>query len=328
MSIGSGSTTGADSARRRWDIMDILESYGIYIALAAVLVVAGILAPSFYKPENLLNVLRQAATLGLVGIGQTFVILAGGIDLSVGGVMGTAVVLASDMTGGRDSVLLPVALLCVAAGALVGLINGVLVTKRNVPPFVGTLGMLIALDGFRMAYTKGVPNGSIPPFLRILGRDQTAGIPNVILILIVIFAIAAFVLYRTKFGRQVYATGGNREAARLSGIGVHKVVILTFVISSVLAAITGLILSGYVGYVDRYMGRGFELDSVAAVVVGGTAFAGGKGGLWGTLAGIMLITILFNIVLLLGLNIQYQLVVKGAVIIGAVALYSFRRRSS
>lgn len=320
-------TAPAAQAPRGRSVMDILENYGIYIALVVVGIAAGILSPSFYAPGNIINVLRQAATLGIVSVGQTFVILGGGIDLSVGGVMGTATILVSDLSKGRDTMLIPIAAVVLAMGALVGLANGLLVTKRNVPPFVGTLGMMIALEGARLAYTKGVPSGSIPPLLRVLGRDTTGPIANAVIVLVVIVILAAILMYRTGFGRALYATGGNREAARLSGINVDRVTIITYVICAVLAAVAGLVLSGFVGYVDRYLGRGFDLDSVAAVVVGGTAFAGGKGGIWGTIAGILLITILFNIVLMLHLNVQYQLVVKGAVIIGAVALYSFRRRS-
>jgi ribose/xylose/arabinose/galactoside ABC-type transport system permease subunit len=304
-----------------------LQSYGIYIALLLVLVGTAIVAPAFYAPSNIVNVLKQAATLGIVSVGQTFVILGTGIDLSVGSVMGTATIVSADLSQGRDGGLLWIIPACLALGALVGLANGLLVTKRNVPPFVATLGMYIAIEGARFAYTKGVPSGTVPHFLRVIGGENTMGVPNSLIVLIVIIVGAAILLYRTSFGRSLYATGGNREVARLSGIRVDRVIVLTYVICALLAAAAGLILGGYIGYVDRYLGRGFDLDSVGAVVAGGTVFAGGKGGLGGTIAGMLLITILFNVVLLLSLSVQYQLIVKGAVIVGAVALYSVRSRN-
>lgn len=305
----------------------ILESYGIYIALAIVLLAAGILSPAFYQPSNIFNVLRQASMLGIVAIGQTLVILVGGIDLSVGAVMGLAMVIASEVTGGDNDRIVQAVLLCFAIGGFVGWLNGMLVTKRNVPPFVATLGMLVLVEGARLSYTRGIPSGSIPSALRFFGRDNIGSIPTSFIILMIATIIFGFILNNTTFGRAVYATGGNREAARLSGIKVDAVVIATYIICSMLAILGGLLLSGYIGYVDRYLGRGFDLDSIAAVIVGGTSFAGGRGGIGGTLAGVLLVTALLNIVLILNINLQLQLVVKGLVIVAAVALYSYRART-
>jgi ribose/xylose/arabinose/galactoside ABC-type transport system permease subunit len=317
----------ADQAKRFSDWPLILEKYGIYIALIIVLVIAGIIAPAIYQPGNIFNVLRQASMLGIVSIGQTLVILGAGIDLSVGAVMGLAMIIASDVTGGENDLIVLAVLLAFAAGAAVGLINGLLVTKRNVPPFVATLGMLVVVEGLRLSYTRGIPSGSIPTTLRFFGRDSVGPVPTSFVILLIVAVIFGLVLKRSTFGRSLYATGGNPEAARLSGIRVHRVLIATYIICSSLAILTGLLLSGYIGYVDRYLGRGFDLDSIAAVIVGGTSFAGGRGGILGTLAGVLLVTALLNIVLILNLNLQWQLVVKGLVIIGAVVLYSFRSRN-
>jgi ribose/xylose/arabinose/galactoside ABC-type transport system permease subunit len=304
-----------------------LEAYGIYLALLIVLIAAAIVAPAFYSPGNLFNVLRQSSILGVVAIGQTLVILGGGIDLSVGAVMGLAMIVATEVTGGKDDPVLAAVLLALAMGAGVGMLNGLLVTKRNVPPFVATLGMLVLIEGARLAYTRGIPSGSIPTALRFFGRDSIGPFPAAFVTVVVVAIVVSIVLNRTTYGRALFATGGNRQAAKLSGVRVDAIIISTYVICSMLAIVGGLLLSGYIGYVDRYLGRGFDLDSIAAVIVGGTSFSGGRGGIGGTLAGVLLVTALLNIVLILNLNLQLQLVVKGLVIVGAVALYSFRARS-
>lgn len=303
-----------------------LETYGIYVALLIVLIAAGLVSPAFYSPNNIFNVLRQASILGVVAIGQTIVILAGGIDLSVGAAMGLAMIVASEVTRGKNDQVIPAVALALALGALVGWLNGLLVTKRNVPPFVATLGMLVLIEGARLAYTRGIPSGSIPPALRFFGRDSIGPFPTAFIIVVLLAIVTSLILNRSVYGRALFATGGNRQAAQLSGVRIDAVTISTYVICAMLAIVGGLLLSGYIGYVDRYLGRGFDLDSIAAVIVGGTSFAGGRGGIGGTLAGVLLVTALLNIVLILNLNLQLQLVVKGLVIIGAVALYSFRAR--
>lgn len=303
-----------------------VERYGIYVALIIVLLIAAVVSPAFYKPLNLYNVLRQSAALGVASVGQTFVILGAGIDLSIGAVMGLAVVLAADISRGTDALALPATLITLVAAGAVGLLNGFLVTKRNVPPIVATLGVWIFVEGARLAYTRATPSGGVPPVMRYFGKGQMGPLPTAIIVLAVVAGLGAFLLYKTSFGRMLYATGGNFEAARLSGISVDRILMASYIICSILAGIAGLLVAGYIGYVDRYLGRGFELDSIAAVIVGGASFTGGRGGLGGTIAGVLFITILLNIVLILNLNVQLQLVIKGAAIIGAVALYSMIRR--
>jgi ribose/xylose/arabinose/galactoside ABC-type transport system permease subunit len=302
-----------------------LESRGVYIALLIVVLISAMLSPAFYKFSNVLNVLRAAAVLGIVSVGQTMVILGGGIDLSVGATMGTIAIAVSEITGGRDNNVSLAIVICLVIGAAVGLMNGLLITKRNIPPFVATLGTLIFVEGVRFAWTRGIISGRPAPFIRVLA-SIIGPIPIPVVIMVVLAVIVAFLLKKTAFGRQLYATGGNREAARFSGINVERVSITTYVLCGLFAAIAGLVLSGYIGYGDRYLGRGFDLDSIGAVVVGGTSFAGGRGGIGGTIAGVLLLTALFNIVLILNLQVHYQLIVKGAVIIGAVMVYSLQSR--
>jgi ribose/xylose/arabinose/galactoside ABC-type transport system permease subunit len=192
---------------------------------------------------------------------------------------------------------------------------------------VATLFVGVVVVGIRQVYTQAMPSGSLPPLIRVLGRDSTGAIPNAVLIFVVLAILAAIVLRKTTFGRKLYAVGGNEAAARLAGVPVNRIRLASYVICSLLAGLAGLVLAGYVGYADQWIGRGYELDSIAAVVIGGTSLAGGRGGIAGTIAGVLLVTVLLNLVLLLNLNVQWQLVVKGVVIIAAVALYSFRRRS-
>ena len=298
-----------------------LSRYGAYTALLVVGLVAAVVTPRFYTPANLINVLQAASALGIVSLGQTLVILAAGIDLSVGSVMGLSMVVAAAMTAGSDTLVGPAIVVSLALGGVIGLVNGLLVTVRNVPSFVATLGMLVFIDGVRVAYTKGVPSGGIPPFLVTLGAGKLGPLPYSLVIWVALCALLLLVLHKTPFGQRLYATGGNPVAARLSGVLVGRVVTTCFVVSGILASAAGLLLSGFIGYVDRYIGTGFDLNSIAAVVVGGTSFAGGRGGIGGTIAGVLLITALGNIVLLAGLSQPYQLIVNGMIIVAAAALY-------
>jgi ribose transport system permease protein len=316
--------TAGDRLKTR-SLSPFLERWGIYVALIIVIFISALMSPAFYKFSNVLNVLRAAAVLGIVSIGQTFVILGGGLDLSVGATMGTVAIAISEITRGRNDMVVPGILACLAIGMIVGLMNGLLIVKRNIPPFVATLGMLIFVEGARFAWTQGIISGRPAPFIRELAAIY-GWIPVPVVILAVLWLIAGLMLYRTPFGRALYATGGNRVAARFSGINVDRITILTYVLCGLFAAIAGLVLSGYIGYGDRYLGRGFDLDSIGATVVGGTSFVGGRGGIGGTIAGVLLLTVLFNIVLILNLSIQFQLIIKGLVIIGAVMLYSIRVR--
>lgn len=307
-------------------LADILETYGIYVALVLVLVAAALLSPAFYQPANIFNILRQASALGILSIGQTIVMIGGGIDLSVAAVMQLATVGVAEIARGRDEGVLAAVVIMLALSMIVGLVNGLLVTQRRVAPFVATLFVGVVVTGARQVYTQATPSGSLPPLIRLIGRDSTGPLPNAAIIFLGLALIAAIVLRKTTFGRRLYAVGGNAEAARLAGIPVNRVRLITYVVCSLLAGVAGLVLAGYVGYADQWIGRGYDLDSIAAVVIGGTSLAGGRGGIGGTLAGVLLVTVLLNLVLLLNLNVQWQLVVKGVVIILAVALYSMRRR--
>lgn len=301
-------------------LLPTIRTYGIFIFLVAAIVVAALISPAFLSGANLSNMLMQLAPLGIVVIGQTFVILVRGLDLSVASVMATAAVVATSFNG-QDSDAPIILIVCIAVGGLTGLANGVLITKRNVSPFLATLATMIVLQGLRFAWTQGAPSGNVPGSFRTLGTGTISGIPYNLLVMLACAAIFAVVLHRAAFGRKVYITGGNAVTARLVGIAADRVTIACYVICGALAAIAGLILSGFVGVVDNFVGRGFELDSIVAAVMGGVALSGGRGTIGGALAGAAILVILSNAVVMVGMPVQLQTIVKGMVIIIAASLY-------
>lgn len=324
--LDQAATEKRSASTQKSALISALQSKGIYFALLIVLIVARFLSPAFYQSTNIFNVLRQASALGILSVGQTIVMIAGGIDLSVAATMQLATIAIAELSGARGLPVLPAILIVLLLSALVGVANGLLVTRYRVPAFVATLFLGSVVTGARLVYTRATPSGVLPPAIRVLGRDSTWLVPNAALIFVVMAILADILLTRTSFGRKLYSVGGNTRAAWLSGVSVNRIRFISYILSAVLAGIGGLVLAGYVGYADQWIGRGYELDSVAAVVIGGTSFAGGRGSIRGTIAGVLLVTVLLNLVLLLNLNVQWQLVVKGLVIIFAVALYSFRRK--
>ena len=210
---------------------------------------------------------------------------------------------------------------------VVGSVNGYLVTQRKVSPFLATLAMMIVLQGVRFAWTKGAASGRVPELIRVVGSQAVYGIPINLLLLLVLALIVGITLQRTTFGRKVYMVGGNPRAAELIGINVERVTFSCYVLSSALAAVGGLVLVGYVGSVDNWVGRGYELNSIIATVMGGVSLAGGRGTVFGALVGAFVLTEIFNIALLLGFPVQFQWVVKGVVILLAVAVYLVGQRS-
>jgi len=302
-------------------LRSLLARYGIFLLLPALLLLGGVISPSFLSTNNISNLLLQIAPLGIVAIGQSFVMIVRGLDLSVASTMATAAVIATGFSGANGDVLAIVAVVS-AIGIAVGLINGYLIAKRHVSPFLATLATMILLQGFRFAYTQGAPSGNVPPIFRTLGSGKFDGIPYNFAILLVLATLLWIVLHRSAFGRRVFIVGGNPVTAQLLGIRADMVTIACYLISSGLAAAAGLILSGYVGLVDNWVGQGYELDSIVACVIGGVSLKGGRGSIAGALAGAAIIVVIANEVLLLGLPIQLQIIIKGIVIVLAAALYA------
>ncbi len=298
-----------------------LRRLGIFLLLPALLLVGGAISPAFLGASNVSNLLLQIAPLGIVAIGQCFVMIVRGLDLSVASTMATAAVIATGFSGSNGDVVTIVAAV-LTIGVVVGLINGLLITKRQVSPFLATLATMILLQGFRFAYTQGAPSGNVPPLFRTLGSGKLDGVPFNFVILLVLATLSWIGLHRSAFGRRVFIVGGNPATGRLLGIRTDLITIVCYLISSCLAAVAGLILSGYVGLVDNWVGQGYELDSIVACVIGGVSLRGGRGSIPGALAGAAIIMIVANEVLLFGLPIQIQIIIKGAVIVLAAALYA------
>ena len=298
----------------------------VWLSFLLLVLIASILSPAFLTIRNLLNILRQASILGIISVGQTIVLLSGGADLSQSTVMTLSAVVAFQYLAGRDAMILPVLLLCLTIGAAVGLFNGLMISKVKVPPFLMTLGTRTIILGVGLVFTQGVPQGSITPLFRqVLGRIDLFGIPGQIVIWAVIVLISWVLLNRTVFGRRLYAVGGNRRAARQSGVQVDRILIVGYVISGLLAAYGGLMLGARSGNADNTLGHGYELNALAASVIGGTSFAGGRGGLGGTVGGVLLIIALQNVLNILGVNPNAYLVAMGLVIMAPMVLLKVQR---
>lgn len=292
----------------------------VYAILAALLVFGLFASPAFRTPRNWVNLLRQSTSLGLVSIGQTFVILGGGFDVSVSAVITLVSLLSAVLMEGRDVMIFPAILLSVALGAVYGLLNGLIIVRLRVNPFIATFATMSIGRGLALAYTK-IPVGRIAPSYRFLSDGAIGPLPMPLILLVVALGASLVVLHRARFGRYVYAVGGDPEIARWSGIRVARIQVATYVISGLMAAITGLYLASRMGVGDPAVGPGMEWDSVTAVVVGGTSLAGGRGGLAGTVAGILLLAVISNVLNLLNVHTWYQQIIKGLIILFAVAVY-------
>jgi ribose transport system permease protein len=296
--------------------------YGLIVVLA---IYASLLSPNFLTDRNIFNVLRTAAFLGTVAIGETLVIISGGIDLSVGSVIKLAVLMSAILMDGKPENIAVAVAATLAMGAVVGLINGLLITKVRIAPFIVTLGAYSILRGVSYTVTTTPVGRAAPGFLRLY--DLKVGpVPLLVIFLGVLIVAGIFVLRRTGFGRYIYAIGGNEQVARLSGIRVDRVKIGVYMLCSALAALTGLLYLARSGVGDPVTGEGAELQAITAVILGGTSLFGGQGGLIGTLGGVLLMGLTNNVLVLLNVSSWYQELIQGLVIIGAVALYKQRRR--
>lgn len=309
---------------RGLSLATIFERYGLVIFLAVLMAVAAAASPTFLRPANLVNVLTIAAPLGMVVIGQTFVILVRGLDLSVASLMATVAVLATAFKATTNDAIPLIFLAAIVFSAIVGFLNGWLVARRNVSPFLATLAMMIILQGIRFAYTGGAPISTLPPGMGFLASGRILGVPVNLMTLAALAIAFGIVLHRSRLGREIFMVGTNPKAAFLNGVAPDCVIILCYVICSVCAGIGGLFLLGYVGTVSNWVGQGYELDSIVAAVMGGVALTGGRGNIFAALLGVAVLMVINNLVLLLGFPIEMQLIIKGIIIIGAAAFYRTR----
>lgn len=302
---------------------DFFSHYGRQLGtlsgLLGLIVVLWILTPHFLTVSNLLNVAQQATIIAIIAVGMTFVIITGGIDLSVGSVLAFAgVVMANALQSG---VPLPLALLIgLGVGLICGVINGLLITVGRLPPFIATLGMMSVARGAALMFTEGRPISGFSEGFRSIATGEILRIPAPVVIMIVVYLIAHFVLKRTKLGRYTYAIGGNEEAALLSGINVRLNKTLVYGIAGLLSGLAAILLTARLNSAQPIAGMNYELDAIAATVIGGTSLLGGEGTVSGTLIGALIMAVLRNGLNLLSVSSFFQQVVIGSVIIFAVLI--------
>lgn len=298
----------------------MVQRSGALVALVIACVVGVVRYEPFGSPENLVNVLRQNSMLGLVALGMTFVILTGGIDLSVGALVAVAGIVAAKLSG---SGALTAVAGGVAAAMVLGVVTGLLITKARIQPFIVTLAMMIAARGAALAMTseQSIPVARDAEGLVWLGRGDIGPIPVPVALFLAAYLLALVVLRFTRFGRYVYAIGDSEEAARIMGLGADRIVIATYVLSATLAGLAGVVLTARLGAGQPVAGAGWELDAIAAVVVGGTLLTGGQGGAGSTLIGVLLLGVIFNLFNLEGtVSPWWQWVLRGVFLLFVVVI--------
>ncbi|MCH8215239.1 MAG: ribose ABC transporter permease [Planctomycetes bacterium] len=299
---------------------DLLQKYGLSVAFFIICAVISLLSPAFLTVPNIVNVLRQISINAILAIGVTYVILTGGIDLSLGSIVAITGVLAATFAHPDTHPLIVPLLIGVSGGILIGVFNGLVITRFKVAPFIATLGMMTIARGGALIISGGRPVSNLTDSFNFIGGGDLFGCPLPILILAGVFLFSYFILKNTTLGRYIYAVGGNEEAARASGINVTKTRITAYAICSGLAGLAGIIQASRITTGQPNAGISYELDAIAAVVIGGTSLAGGIGSVAGTVLGALIIGVINNGLDLLNVPSYYQQVVKGLIIIGAVIL--------
>jgi ribose transport system permease protein len=323
-----GETFDPRASLRRSPLRMVLDrslEYGLLIGFILLCALLTLVSPVFLTPINLFNVALQASVVAILAFGQTFVILSAGIDLSVGSVLAlTGAVMA--MQTGQNGVLVGI-LVGLLAGAVLGALNGLFVTRARVAPFIATLAMLAIARGLTYIYTQGSPIRVDQPAFNVFGQGTVGAVPVPVVIMLAVFVVCLVVLTQTRFGRYVFAIGSNPEVTRLAGVPIDRYVVAVYAISGLLAALGGLILTGRLAAADPNAATGYELDVIAAVVIGGTSLFGGRGGVFGTLIGALIIAVVGNGMVLLNVNPFWTQAVKGAIILVAVLPDSLRRKT-
>ena len=303
----------------------LFSRFAMIGVLAGLVVLASILYPGFLSPENLRDILLQNTAVGIVALGMTFVIISGGFDLSVGAIYALGATVSAGVAISTGSPALGI-LAAVGAGAVCGIVNGVLVAKLEINPFVATLGSASIISGIAYIYSKSAPFIVSDPNFKILARSSMAGIPTPILVLVVTFAAGGVLLAMTRYGRNIYAIGGNHEASWLSGLRVTNLTASVYVMTGLLAAFAGTIDASRLGVGQADVGANIALDAIAIVIVGGTSLRGGEGAVWRSAVGLLIFATLTNLFYSLNLSQNWQLIAKGTIVLIAVALDSWSRR--
>ncbi|MEC0242409.1 ribose ABC transporter permease RbsC [Paenibacillus dokdonensis] len=314
-------TMNEAKSSKGFQVSQITQKLGPLLGLIILIIIVSVLNPSFLEPLNILNLLRQVSINALIAFGMTFVILTGGIDLSVGSILAlSSSFVANMMVAGFDPIM-SIIIGCLLGGVM-GMINGLLITKGKMAPFIATLATMTIFRGLTLVYTDGNPITGLGDSMtfQLFGRGYELGIPVPAITMIITFAILWVILHKTSFGRKTYAIGGNEKAAIVSGIKVSRTKIMIYSLAGMLSALAGAILTSRLNSAQPTAGTSYELDAIAAVVLGGTSLSGGRGRIVGTLIGALIIGTLNNGLNLLGVSSFYQMVVKGIVILIAVLI--------
>ncbi|HEK1084522.1 TPA: ribose ABC transporter permease [Proteus mirabilis] len=314
-------STKSTPASKRWFSKAWLLEQKSLIALLLLIVVVSTLSPNFFTLNNIFNILQQTSVNAIMAVGMTLVILTSGIDLSVGSLLALTGAVAASMVGADVNALVAV-VGALALGAAIGGVTGVIIAKGKVQAFIATLVMMLLLRGVTRVYTDGSPINTgfsdNADLFSWFGIGRPFGIPTPIWLMMIVFLSAWYVLHHTRLGRYIYALGGNEAATRLSGISVDKIKIIVYALCGLLAALASVIEVARLSSAQPMAGNGYELDAIAAVVLGGTSLAGGKGRIMGTLIGALILGFLNNALNLLGISSNYQMIVKAVVILLAV----------
>ncbi|MDC7245203.1 MAG: ribose ABC transporter permease [Sphaerochaetaceae bacterium] len=306
------------------DMKQVVKNNGVLIVFFIICIGLSFLSPYFFTLNNILNIFRQTSIYGVIAVGMTFVILTGGIDLSVGSILALSGMICAGLMKNNGVNAFAASLIAILVGGGLGLVNGLLITLGKIAPFVVTLGMVTIARGLTLIYSKGYPVSGFSSSFREIGGGYFLGIPIPAIIFVITVVIAWYILNHTRLGRYTYAIGGNEETVTLSGINVKFYKTMVYVIVGIASGLSALILTSRLNSAEAIAGQGYELDVIAAVVIGGTSLSGGRGTIIGTLIGALLIGVINNGMNLLGISPYFQQVVKGCLIIGAVILDRLR----
>ncbi|MFV0529664.1 MAG: ABC transporter permease [Lachnospiraceae bacterium] len=305
--------------KHKHNIVYYFVKYKVFLIFAVLFIVMAVTSDFFLTKANLFNMLRQLSINGLLSVGMTFVLITGGIDLSVGAVLTfSAMVGCSFIRTGSPYPIIICILITIAIGIAIGLANGIIIAKGRVPAFIVTLGTQLMASGAALLFNNGSPIPGLKDSYNVIGAGNLLGVPLPIVIFIIVLLLGAFILKSTRFGRYTYAVGGNSMSAEACGINAAAVTIKVYVISGLCAAIAGIVLSSRVKTATPLAGTGYELDAIAAVVLGGTSLSGGVGSMWGTVVGVLIIGLLNNGMDLLNVQSYFQDIIQGFIIILAV----------
>lgn len=297
-----------------------MQGWGLLIVFIIICTCFALTTPIFVRPSNLINIIRQVSIIGIAAVGTTILMIAGGIDLSIGSSLAfTGIVAALLMTKFQISVPMAVVLSILAAG-FIGVINSTFVTYVHVPPLITTLGVMTALRGLGYVITGGLPVYDFPESFKVLGKGYVGPIPIPVLIMVTLFILGYIFLNKNYLGRHFYALGGNEEATRLSGVDINLTRYLSYIICALLTGIAGLILLARINSAQPSAGNGFELDVITAVVLGGVSISGGVGKIQNVLLGVLIIGVISNGLVLLNVHDYYQMVIKGLILLLAVGI--------